>query len=270
MISIVPHFKKNLSVYILLFIIIIFTIIFFIVLDIPSIFANYIFSYNVITEEAENSIKNIYQNSDKIAYLTFDDGPTLRQTPKILDILKEEEIQANFFVLGVHVEEYPDILKREYQEGHFIGNHGYSHKNSVLYSSKESFLNELKATDKAIAISLGIDNYSCHLFRFPNGSISNVYHNQKIKAMKYLKEIDYTYIDWNVLNGDSIKKYSNYQLLNNLKKSAKDKNAIVILMHDTGDVNKTSEVLKDSISYLKAEGYQFHTFYDFLPQNKPF
>ena len=86
----------------------------------------------------------------------------------------------------------------------------------------------------------------------------------KKKAIKYLNEIDYTYIDWNSLNNDSMKKYSNAELLANLKKSSANKGTLVILMHDTGDVNKTYDILEDSINFLKSEGYEFKTFYDLL------
>ena len=72
--------------------------------------------------------------------------------------------------------------------------------------------------------------------------------------------MNYTYIDWNCLNNDSMKKYSNTQLLNNLKKSCKNKDTLVILMHDTKDVSNSSEALKESIEYLKSEGYTFENF----------
>ena len=90
--------------------------------------------------------------------------------------------------------------------------------------------------------------------------------NKKIKkqALSWLEEINYTYIDWNCLNNDSVKKYNNYQLLNNLKKTCKGKNTLVILMHDTKDVSNSSNVLKESIDYLKSEGYIFKNFYDIL------
>ena len=66
------------------------------------------------------------------------------------------------------------------------------------------------------------------------------------------------------MNNDSVKKYTNAQLLNNLKKSAKNKKTLVILMHDTKDVNDTSLVLEDSIDYLESQGYEFKNFYDLL------
>ena len=86
--------------------------------------------------------------------------------------------------------------------------------------------------------------------------------SQKQKAAIYLNEINYAYIDWNCLNKDSEKKYSNYELLNNLKKTSKNKGTLVILMHDTNDVNKTTDILKESIDYLKSNGYEFKNFYD--------
>ena len=88
--------------------------------------------------------------------------------------------------------------------------------------------------------------------------------DKKKEAVKLLKDINYTYIDWNCLNNDSVKKYNNSQLLNNLKKTCKGKNTLVILMHDTKDVSNSSNVLKESIQFLKSEGYIFKNFYDIL------
>ena len=65
-----------------------------------------------IDEELKDKISSITKNDDKIAYLTFDDGPTIKATPKILDILKEENIKATFFVIGKYVKKHPDIVKR--------------------------------------------------------------------------------------------------------------------------------------------------------------
>ena len=76
--------------------------------------------------------------------------------------------------------------------------------------------------------------------------------------------MNYTYVDWNCLNNDSVKKYKSAQLLNNLKKSSKNKGTLIVLMHDTADVSNSSLVLKDSISYLKKQGYEFRNFYDLL------
>ena len=92
--------------------------------------------------------------------------------------------------------------------------------------------------------------------------MSSVYKSKKEEYVTLLSNIDYTYIDWNCLNKDSEKKYSNQELLNNLKQSAKNKGTLVILMHDTSDVNQTDLVLKDSINYLREQGYTFQNFYE--------
>ena len=223
--------------------------------------------YSLTNSFAENSpieiidkINNIYNSNEKIAYLTFDDGPSPNITPKILDILQEENIKASFFVIGKKVKEQPNIVKGIYEEGHFIGNHSYSHDNSLLYKSKESFLSEIQKTDIEIGKAIGIENYHSFLFRFPNGFMSNIYKSKKEEYVKYLSNINYTYIDWNALNKDSEKKYSNYELLENLKTSTRNKNVLVILMHDSKDVNDSSLVLKNSIDYLKSIGYIFKDF----------
>ena len=90
----------------------------------------------------------IYQNLiKKKAYLTFDDGPTAKATAKILDVLKKKDVKATFFVVGKHVKEHPELVKREYDEGHYIANHGYNHNNKLLYKNIESFENEIVSTD---------------------------------------------------------------------------------------------------------------------------
>lgn len=254
--------KKKHIILFILFTIIVFFCLGFIFINYFKIYANDKEKY--LSIEKIEKIRNIYKSDEKIAYLTFDDGPSAKVTPKVLDVLKENQVLANFFVLGKQTEAFPEIVKQEYEEGHFIANHGYSHDNSKLYKSKSDFFNEILKTDEAISSAIGIENYHSHLFRFPNGSMSSINYAAKQKCITYLEEIDYTYIDWNALNNDSMKKYSNSQLLSNLKKSSANKGTLVILMHDTGDVNNTYDVLEDSINYLKSEGYSFKTFYDLL------
>lgn len=229
----------------------------------PNSFALELTTNSVMDTSLREEITTLTKKEEKIAYLTFDDGPTLKATGKILDILKEEEIKATFFVVGKHVKEHPELVKRAYEEGHYIANHGYHHDNKKLYSSNENFINEIKNTDIEIGKAIGIENYCSHVFRFPNGYMSSHYKAKKKEAAKLLSDIGYTYIDWNCLNNDPVKKYSSSQLLKNLKKSAKNKGTLVILMHDTSDVNDTPSILKDSITYLKEQGYEFRNFYDF-------
>ena len=220
---------------------------------------------SILSEELANKITNLPKGKEKVAYLTFDDGPSSNVTPKILDILKEENVKASFFVIGKYVDSYPEITKRAYEEGHFIANHGYDHDSKVLYKSDSSFMDEVKKTDLAISTAISVENYSSHIFRFPTGYMSSHHKAQKKNCLKLLTQMDYTYIDWNCLNNDSMKKYSKEQLLNNLKKTMKGKDTLVILMHDTKFVSDSSTALKDSIEYIRSQGYTFENFYSLFP-----
>lgn len=252
--------KKNL-IFLICFVFFV-ILLFFLYFYTPFSFAIELSANSVIGNDLKEKVPKLVKDKDKIAYLTFDDGPTLKATPKVLDILKEENVKATLFVVGKHVKEHPELVKREYDEGHYIANHGYNHNNSKLYKSANTFISEIKNTDIEIGKAIGIENYCSHVFRFPNGFMSSNYKVKKKEAVKLLSELNYTYIDWNCLNNDSIKKYSKHQLLNNLKKSAKNKRTLVVLMHDTLDVSDSSSVLKESINYLRDQGYEFKNFYD--------
>ena len=255
-------FIKKKSFFILLTILLIIVFSLFCSL-LKNIFVTYSLPTNTLIEDTfQEKVSNLVNEKEKIAYLTFDDGPTLKSTPKILDILSEENVKATFFVIGKHVKEHLELVKRAYDEGHYIANHSYSHNNDRLYTNSDSFINEILSTDVEIVKAIGMKNYHSHVFRFPNGYMAPNYKAKKQEYVKRLPEIDYTYIDWNALNKDSEKKYSNAELLKNLKDSSRNKGTLVILMHDTSDVNETHLILKDSIHYLKEQGYTFQNFYD--------
>lgn len=257
--------KNRKKIYISFIFLIIFLLLFYIFFVInSSSFAIKLSKNSFFNIDVTTTLDDIAKSDEKKAYLTFDDGPTSKATGKILDVLKEENIKATFFVVGKHVKEFPELVKREYEEGHYIANHGYNHDNKLLYKNMESFKNEITSTDLEISKAIGIENYCSHIFRFPNGYMSHMYSSQKKEAIKVLHDLNYVYVDWNCLNKDSEQKVSNAQLLNNLKKTSKGKGTLIILMHDTADVNKTYDVLSESISYLKSQGYEFRNFYDFV------
>ncbi len=217
---------------------------------------------------AENNAKvtNIYASNDgeKVAYLTFDDGPSKNITPQILDILRNEGIKATFFVLGSRVELYPELVRQEYNEGHYVANHGYSHNYSSIYSSPNAVLDEYNLTESKIKEALGIDSYSSHLFRFPGGSEGGKYKNVKNEAKAILEANNISYVNWNSLNNDSVGKPTHESLLRDLKTTSRGKKKIVILMHDAGTKQLTADTLGEAISYLKGEGYSFKNFYDIM------
>lgn len=217
-----------------------------------------------LTQVRIDNVKNIYQNGEKIVYLTFDDGPSKTVTPLILDILKQNNIKATFFVLGSRVDLNKDIVKRAYDEGHYIANHGYSHIYSKIYQSPEYVVEEYYQCEYEIKNAIGNENYTSHLFRFPGGSTGGKYEELKQTAAQYLLDNQAVYVDWNCLTDDSAGAKTKESLVNNLIATSKEKNNLVILMHDAGDKILTYEVLQEVIDYLKNEGYTFKNFYDVI------
>ncbi len=210
---------------------------------------------------AQQEITNIYYSKEKVAYLTFDDGPSKNITPQILDILKEENVPATFFVLGSRVELNPALLKREYEEGHYIANHGYSHKYSQIYQSKEAVLDEYNKCETAIRNALGNAAYNTYLFRFPGGSSGGKYDAIKAEAKGLLSSNGVNYTNWNCLTGDAEGKTTEEELMGCLKQSMEGDDAIIVLMHDASDKSYTAETLPAVIAYLREQGYVFKNFY---------
>ncbi len=218
----------------------------------------------ILNSQEIESLKHIYKSDEKRVFLTFDDGPSKKVTIPILDLLKQENIKANFFVLGSRVDLYPDIVKRQYEEGHYIANHGYSHTYSQIYESTASVLDEYNKTNQSVKNAIGNQIYNTNIFRFPGGSVGGKYHKIKAEAKSLLEQNNIASIDWNALNGDAEGLKTEQALLNRLKETTQNKNSVVILMHDAGDKTKTYNILPQVIQYLRQEGYEFKTFYDIL------
>ena len=217
-----------------------------------------------LTETGIANMSTIYKSETKRAFLTFDDGPSKKVTIPILDLLKQENIKATFFVLGGRVDLYPDIVKRAYQEGHYIANHGYSHMYSQIYASSQSVLDEYNKTNDAIQKAIGNSEYNSHLFRFPGGKVGGKYANIKTEATKLLADNSIAYVDWNALTGDAEGKTTVEAMIQELQETSNNRNSLVILMHDAGDKQKTYEALPHIIQYLKEQGYEFKNFYDII------
>ena len=217
-----------------------------------------------LTEEGKQNIKTIYTSDTKRVFLTFDDGPS-SNTSDILDILKEKNIKATFFVLGSQVEKMPEVVKRVYQEGHYIANHGYSHKYSQIYSSPEMVLEEFKQCNAAVAKAIEVPEYNSHLFRFPGGSVGGKYSNVKSQAISLLEQNEILHVDWNALTGDSEKTNPTEEyLMNNLQITTENKKSIVILMHDAQAKRVTVDFLPKVIEFLEQQEYQFENFYSII------
>lgn len=222
----------------------------------------------VLTEKGKVEIENIYHSDSKRVFITFDDGPST-VTPQILDTLKQENVKATFFVLGSRVEAQPDMIKRMYEEGHFIANHGYSHKYTSIYQSPQTVLDEFNKCNEAVQKAIQVPEYNSHLFRFPGGSVGGKYARIKSEATELLKQNNIMYVDWNALTGDAETNNLSIELeIKRLQETTSGRNSVVILMHDAQAKIVTAEALPQIISYLKEQGYEFKNFYDIMENVK--
>ncbi|MGN0181644.1 MAG: polysaccharide deacetylase family protein [Candidatus Ornithomonoglobus sp.] len=196
-------------------------------------------------------------------YLTFDDGPSSAVTGEILDILAKYNAKATFFEVGKYVDQYPEITKRVYDEGHLLANHSYSHNYDELYGSAESFVREINACRTAIENATGAP-MTFKLMRFPGGSYNSGDHAAEKQIYKEnLKQLGYYFCDWNCLNGDA---ESSSKTQTELVQTFLDTSAqyipegknIVVLMHDTDAKQTTADALELIIQYMSEQGYTFH------------
>lgn len=187
----------------------------------------------------------------KIAYLTFDDGPHPNTTPRILKILQDAGVKATFFVVGRQVERYPDLLKAEFEQGEEIGNHSYSHDYRLLYSRPEAFLADIKQMDELIFKTIGVRP---RIVRAPGGTQGHFH----VNYYNTVDAADYLIYDWNVSIGDAdAPLVPADQLICNVEAQVPGKSRIIILMHDAGAKLTTVDALPQIIQYLKDQGYSF-------------
>ncbi|NLK51848.1 MAG: polysaccharide deacetylase family protein [Syntrophomonadaceae bacterium] len=200
------------------------------------------------------------QEKVKTAYLTFDDGPSREITPLILNTAEKYGIKVTFFMLGRQVEKYPDIAKRAFEKGHAIGNHSYSHQYQQIYQNSESLMQEVNRCSDILYRVIGIRP---QIFRAPGGS----YPFLKSQHIERLTEAGFQYYDWNVSPGDATgSRKSASTLVHSVLTQAKNKDPIIVLMHDTKNKRSTAEALPLIIEGLQEMGYTFATI---TPETEP-
>lgn len=186
-------------------------------------------------------------------YLTFDDGPSDRVTPKILDVLAEENVKATFFIIGRQAVLRKPIIEREFNEGHTVAVHSYSHEYGKIYASPQSLLEDIDKCNKVIKEITGKYSY---VYRFPGGSFTVP--NETITAVT---THGLRYVDWNASTRDAeIYDATCEQIFNSATTTAAYPENIVLLAHDSTNKLSTAAALKDIIRYYKERNYVFCAF----------
>ncbi len=215
-------------------------------------------------EKEPETTKPSTGSNNGVIYLTFDDGPSLTSTPKILDILKEEGVKATFFILNYNKNQEV-LVKRIVNEGHSIGIHGYSHDYKKIYQSVEAYMENITKLQDKIKKSTGV---TTNLTRFPGGSSNTISSfNPKImtKLTKEVVKRGYRYYDWNVSSGDAGEAKNRDEVYQNVIKDLYRNGNNVVLMHDFSGNQKTVDALRAIIQYGKKNGYTFEA----ITENTP-
>ena len=222
--------------------------------------------YTYDAKKVQEKLNNHDYTNDgkKVVFLTFDDGTSKTNTPEVLRILKENNIKATFFSTGSNIENggetAKDLVRQEFNSGHAIANHSYSHDFKLLYPGRnldmEAFKADYEKNDKLLKSILG-ENFTTHVMRCPGGYVSW----KNMDPLKdYLNENKIASIDWNALNADAEGPKKNaQQLVDFAIKTAQGKEMVVLLMHDTYGKEETVKALPSIIKYFKDNGYEFRT-----------
>jgi len=214
-------------------------------------------TFNTLSTSLEDSAEIA---TAKLAYLTFDDGPTYIVTNALLDVLKKENVKATFFVVGKEIEGKESILKRIYDEGHSIGLHTYSHNFKKIYRSTEAFIDEMTKTSDKIEEVTGC---APKIIRFPGGS------SKRLNAftLDELHKNNFKIYDWNVNVCDGINpNLSVSQLIENSQIIKGNKNVAIILMHCNFNNKNTIKALPGIIKYYLDLGYEFKAITEETPE----
>ena len=191
-------------------------------------------------------------------YLTFDDGPSQRVTPRVLDTLKHNGIHATFFILNYSDGDKP-LIRRMIDEGHTIGLHGYSHDYAAIYASDDAFMENIYRLRDRLREDFG---YEATVIRFPGGASNTVSRDYSAGIMSRLaRRVEaegFTYFDWNVSSGDANSNtLPSGSILKNVTGSLRTGRSNVVLMHDAATKTTTADALQGIIDYGHAHGYVF-------------
>lgn len=217
----------------------------------------YEFVYTAIDSSGNMSIaKRKIVIATGVICLTFDDGPS-SVTPEVLDVLKENNIKATFFILD-YSEQSKSMIQRIIDEGHTLAIHGMSHDYSKIYASAEATLENFISLQKKIKKDF---NYDVKYVRFPGGASNTISRNYcegvMTEAVKKVQEESLEYYDWNVDVDDAGSARTPSEIYNNFVDGILPGVENIVLMHDGEGHMPTAKALQEIINYAKENGYVF-------------
>ena len=199
----------------------------------------------------ENDAYFLGDTSNKVIYLTFDEGYENGNTGAILDTLKEVNVPAAFFVVKPYIDKEPDLVKRMVDEGHIVGNHSVHHPSMAQIHDKSKFEQELTGVEDAYKELIGEDMPK--FFRPPMGKYSK-------ESLQMTKELGYKTIFWSfaykdwLINEQPSEEYAINKILDGVHPGA------IILLHAVSDTN--TKILEEVLLKLQKEGYEFKSLDD--------
>lgn len=184
----------------------------------------------VLKTQADAQKEFMERQKEKVLYLTFDDGPSAENTDKVLDVLKEKNVKATFFVIGEYVRKNPETAKRIAKEGHAIGIHCDVHDYSLLYRSVDSYIEDFEKASETVYQVTGVRT---RLFRFPGGSVNAYNKGVREDIIAEMEKRGYIYFDWNAsLEDASGCEKTPEELVRNAVDTALGRKKVVLLAHD--------------------------------------
>ncbi len=198
---------------------------------------------------SQNDSSKVKEETTQRVYLTFDDGPSDR-TNEILDILKQYNVKATFFVVGKTDEKSIEIYKRIVADGHALGLHSFSHKYDEIYRSEDAFLQDIKKLQDFLFETTG---QKVSILRFPGGSSNKVSTLDMKHLILRLDDLGIHYFDWNVSSQDANgKETPTNQLVANVLVNVKKFPDCIVLLHDGVNKQETVSALPSMLDELVA------------------
>lgn len=199
-------------------------------------------------------------NGKKVAYLTFDDGPSIN-TPHLLDELKSYNVKATFFVIGKDTPQRREWMKMEVEGGNVIGIHSWTHDYNYIYSDENNFLTDFNEIRTMIISATGV---TPKYLRFPGGTNNTVsirvHHGVPImpKLLQDVENMGITPVDWNAGGMDAVCPVpSKEAIANGVVNQCSDLKSAVILLHDSEQHESSVEAVPEIIEKLRAMGFTF-------------